>query len=291
MTKKIFCVLKSLLAVSMTKAITINLKLTRMNKYFLLLLTTVVLSGYGCKKGDKAGPEDTNPTSYRLRSMTWSQGQVYSFTYKNGLVSRIDNGTSIILNGQTYTMNDYTTYEYTDGLCTKATSYCGGCSQDGNYITYEYNSTRQAIRENYYYKKGAFAGYSSFQYDSNGKLIEKDDSTTGGTVKQAYTYNSAGNLSHTVSRTKLSSPNYPDEAVEEMDWKSFDDKVNFIRTVNGLPVNYPSAYNMGVFLTQSTNNYWYSQNTDYRYEYNDEGLPVKIFYAGLTVTLDYEKYK
>lgn len=120
-----------------------------------------------------------------------------------------------------------------------------------------------------------------------------------GTVdfRHVYEYNN-NNLATLTTYTLWSTP----QRKSKEEFSNYDGKINFIRAVNGLPV----SHDMHSYSSFSRNNhgfikhYWdvdmnkdYLAPTDmaYSYEYNEAGLPTKMYYGGWTVTYEYEKRK
>ena len=120
--------------------------------------------------------------------------------------------------------------------------------------------------------------------------------------RYVFTYNSNNNLTSVINYILWSTP----QQKVKYEWLSFDNKVNFINAVNGLPITFIWDNNYSAYSSSSPNNYLdqnyytpvdinqpfgpanYISNS---YQYNEEGLPIKLFSGPWTVTFEYEKYK
>jgi hypothetical protein len=120
--------------------------------------------------------------------------------------------------------------------------------------------------------------------------------------RYVFTYNSNNNLTSVTNFILWSNP----QQKVKYEWLSYDNKVNFIKAVNGLPITFVWDNNYGAYSSSSPNNYidqnyyvpvdnsqsfgspHYINNS---FQYNDQGLPLKQFSGPWTVTFEYEKYK
>jgi hypothetical protein len=116
--------------------------------------------------------------------------------------------------------------------------------------------------------------------------------------RTVFTYNNNNNLTSAVNYILWSQP----QQKTKSECLSYDNKINYISAVNGLP----RTFNHGGSWSFSLNNYIdrnyhtpvdinqpfspasYTSNS---YQYNEEGLPTKMFSGPWTVTFEYEKYK
>jgi hypothetical protein len=131
-------------------------------------------------------------------------------------------------------------------------------------------------------------------------LVEKTDSSDKVNFRYVFTYTDNNNLESVTNYILWS------QRKAKYEWLSFDDKINFIKAVNGLPPTFMWDNNYNAYSSSSPNNYislnyyapinidqpfgaGYFENNSY--EYNDEGLPVKLFSGPWVVTFQYEKYK
>lgn len=244
-----------------------------------------------------------NPTSYILRKQTWSgvssNGESFAYFYNSDhLVSRIDryqwsNGTAD---------TTYSTFEYENGLCRKWTLYDGYARAFAyGYFIYEYNNSDLPVKRTYY-SDNAVDFYTFYKYDNANNLIEKFDSSQSIDFRSVYSYNSDNNLVKATEYILWSSP----QQKSQIEWSDFDQKVNFIKSVNGLPITAAYDNNYRSYSSSSPNNYHVESSydqvnidqpfgqpfSDYsQYEYNDENLPTKMVYGPWTVSFEYEKYK
>ena len=247
-------------------------------------------------------PVITNPTSYVLISDTWAgpitNGTSYLFSYNSDhLISTIEwiqwsNGST--LNGDTV----YYHYQYANGLCDKVIMNHNG---ETAYSTYEYNNKGLAIKV-VLYNGNLNQRTDLYTYDSANNLIKITDSTQQ--LNYVYEFSYDGNGSLTSMNTIQSQWQ---SQISRYEWNNFDDKVNYIKAVNGLPpssvslsddymyssLNSPHNYtseNYYAFVNVGQpfgNPYSFSKS----YQYNDEGLPTTLQSGPWTVTLVYEKYK
>lgn len=281
-----------------------------MKKGLPILISVVVLFSFSCKKcyelEKNAKPYITNPTSYVLKRQIWSgpttNGQSFLYIYNSDhLVSKIErynwgNGGS----SQTWYDTAHYSFEYTNGLCTK------WIIDEGfkGYYVYEYNNLKLPIKRTLYgnSNSGTPQSYSFYKYDNLNNLVEKIDSSSKVNFKYVFTYNSNNNLTSVINNILWSNP----QQKEKYEFTAFDNKVNFIQAVNGLPSTFIWDNNYHSYSSSSPNNLvssnWYtsvnlnqpfgSPNTsNYSYQYNDEGLPSKAFYGPWAITFEYEKYK
>lgn len=281
-------------------------------KFATILFATFLLLGVSCKKdllNSSNGPYITNPTSYILIRETWAgpttNGSSFLYIYDTShLVSKIEQyewGTYSVNGGQIQTFYDtsYYTFEYTNGLCSKSRVQSGGAE---GYYAYEYNDQKLPVKRTLYYTAtNNVQSYSFYKYDNANNLVEKTDSSDKLNFKDVFTYNTSNNL---VSLTDYILWSGPQKL--KYDWSTFDNKVNFIKAINGLPPTYVLDNNFHSFSSSSPNNpvdesYYVPVDvnqlftapnlTNYAYQYNDEGLPTQMITGPWTVTFEYEKYK
>jgi hypothetical protein len=283
-----------------------------MNKQILLLISLVIFISFSCRKDIDSGKSKayiTNPTSYILKHQIWSgpttSGESFMYVYNSDhLISRIEryqwgtysaNGSSL----QTWYDTAYYRFEYTNGLCTKWTINEGGAN---GYFIYEYNDGKLPVKSTLYYSDSTVQSYSLYIYDNLNNLIEKIDSSDKINFRYLFTYNNNNNLTSVTNNILWSTP----QQKVKYEWLTFDNKVNFIKTVNGLPSTFVWDNNYHSYSSSSPNNflaenYYIPVNmdqpfgspnfTNYSYEYNKEGLPTKMWYGPWLVTFEYEKYR
>jgi len=281
-----------------------------MKKEFLfgfLIISAIIFS---CrKKYDFVDGNNQNPTSYILKKETWSgsttNGEAFAFFYNNDrLVSRIERyqwGTYSVNGGppQTWYDTSYYTFEYVNGLCKKSNVKDGGA--DG-YFVYEYNNKNLPVKRTCYHQDNTIQYYTLYKYDTADNLIEKVDSSIAVNYRSVCTYDNDGNLLSLIYYQLWSTP----QKKSKYEWPTFDHKVNFIKAVNGLPVTIALDNGYGSYSSLSPNNFQ-SENFyppvdidqpftspisySYSYEYNNEGLPVKIIDGPWTISFEYEKYR
>lgn len=283
-----------------------------MNKQFVLFILLISLLSFSCRKErdcEKNESYITNPTSYLLKRQIWTgpttNGGSFLYVYNSDhVVSRIERyqwGTYSSNGGPLQTWYDtaYYTFEYTNGLCTKWSVDEGGAK---GYFVYEYNEKKLPVKRTLYYNNHTIQSYSFYKYDNADNLIEKTDSSDKVNFRYVFTYNSSNNLTSVTDNILWSNP----QQKMKYEWLAFDNKVNFIKAVNGLPSTFVWDNNYHSYSSSSPNNFiaenYYSPvNMDqpfgspiyfnYSYEYNNEGLPTKMKYGPWLVTFEYEKYK
>lgn len=282
-----------------------------MNKLISLFVLLASLLNFSCKKRIDFVPGEgviTNPTSYILKRQTWTgpstNGESFLYVYNNNhLVSRIERyqwGTYSVNGGpQIWHDTAYYSFEYTKGLCTKWKIDETGAS---GYFVYEYNGKNLPVKRTLFDTDNNAQSYDFYKYDNAGNLIEKTDSSTRVIFRYVFNYDSNNNLTSVTDNILWSIP----QQKIRYDYLTFDNKVNFIKAVNGLPLAFEFDNNYHSYSSSSPNNmlsvnYYTPVNidqpfgapisTNYSYEYNDEGLPTKMQYGSWIVTFEYEKYK
>ncbi len=289
-----------------------------MKKQYLLFIPLFLSLLSSCKKDFVESADDpktqtnhiTNPTSYVLKKQSWTgppnSGHHFSYEYNaDHLVSKIERyqwGTYSVDGGpeQRWETTDYYTFEYTNGLCTK---WRIQTSAGDGYFTYEYNNKNLPVKRTVYHTNdNTPQGYSFYKYDSSNNLVEKIDSSDKVDFRYVFTYNNKNNLTSVIDYILWSAP----QQKVKYEWLSHDDKVNFIKAVNGLPVTFILDNNFNAYSSSSPNNAtgqnYYTTvdisqpfgHPDYNstsFDYNEEGLPLKQYFPSGTYTFEYEKYK
>jgi hypothetical protein len=248
-----------------------------------------------------AGPKITNPTDYLLVSQTWtgptSNGLSYILSYNDeNLLSDAEDiqwwGGSTA-NGDT----SYLHFEYSNGLCQKWTETHNGAT--GSAI-YEYNSKGLPVKV-VFYNYDTYYKTDRYEYDSDDRLVRVVDSSWQLNFIYEYSYDDHGNPAILNKRSLTDSTKTRNE------WTSYDDKVNCLRAVNGLPTEsilYSdiNSYYSSMLHNVLTNNYTaigFINSTDpptteqyqYQYQYNEQGLPTQIVSGPWIITNTYRKYK
>lgn len=287
-----------------------------MNKISLLLLSIVLLFCISCKKETEEITKATysnipnnNPTSYLLKSQIWSGpstnggGFFYYYNSDNQVykIKRHQWGTGSSNGGPVVRWDDTTYYyfEYTNGLCTKWTIDDHGSK---GYYTYDYNAQNLPYKRTTYGASNMVQGYCFYKYDKNNNLIERKDSSYQLNFRYDFTYDSNNNLTSVTDNILWSNP----QQKMKYEFLTHDQNVNFIKAVNGLPITFIWDNNYHSYSSSSPNNFL-TQNYyvpvdanqpfgqprvyNYSYDYNDEGLPVKMEYSPWLVTFTYQKYK
>jgi hypothetical protein len=283
-----------------------------MTNKLLLFISLISLLNFSCRKvkdRSTSEPYISNPTSYVLKRQIWTgpttNGESFLYVYNSDhLVSKIERyqwGTFSANGGPPQTWQDtaYYTFEYTNGLCTKWSIDEGGAK---GYYVYEYNEKKLPVKRTLYYSDHTVQSYSFYKYDNADNVIEMTDSTNKVDFRYVFTYNSSNNLTSVTDNILWSNP----QQKIKYEWPTFDNKVNFIKAVNGLPSTFVWDNNYHSYSSASPNNvlaenYYVPVNMDqpfglpiyynYTYEYNNEGLPTTMKYGSWIVTFEYEKYK
>jgi len=284
-----------------------------------LFLVVFLLPG-GCRKtGDNNNAVITNPTSYILKKRTISipnsWGVTTEFFYNSrNLVSQIKsvrwNQGSVY--GQPvriwYDTTNYS-FEYTNGRVSRSTF---GNGPSTAYYIYEYNAAGLLFRRTTYQpyiaydpatggtKPDTMKRYNLYSYDNNRNLSEVIDSTNKTAFRHEFTYDGNGNMVSEI----IYEVEYQMKLKSE--WSDFDNKVNFVKAINGLPPTYPwdntffayscsSPGNFGVQKEYSTTridqSFVNTASNSYSYEYNEEALPTKMIGGNSVVTFEYQKFK
>jgi len=287
-----------------------------MTKNLLLAVVTMSLL-CGCKKvfvEDSPNPAATqNPTSDELVSEAWSypstgQGLSLAFSYdQQHLVS------SIVANQWSATPpnNPATTFqmEYSNGRLSRITDNLG----DTYSLTY--NSSGQLILLS---AGPQNVDSSTFSYDDQGNLtgLKEELVTANETIFHVFSYDNLNDLVSEVDSQTLGTQVIgsqiiaPQLLVVKYFWSGYDNKVDFSLSVNGFPpalfavlLHFGGGFNGEGNAIMSPHNAGAVADTvvtpvqnpasdafPFAYQYNEQGLPVSIQYAGWTVTLQYQAY-
>lgn len=284
------------------------------------LLIIIALSVISCRKEitPVAASPSQNPTSYELVSETWSgvatNGESILFTYDSthlltdykqiqwgqGGYSITDSG-NFPLPG--FSDTSYNHLEYSNGRVSK--QYVIDKNGGQGYWTYEYNSKGWLVKITTYDLNGQPEdGYTYlYSYNENGQVTDmRQGDASAPSYHDTFEYDSAGNLTKEVDSTLYINPAW----VQISEYSNYDNKINFVRALNGYPTTYSTGNNFGVVSSFSPNNYgkveYYGSiqpgdpfgllsSSVNAYQYNDQGLPVQIVSGPWTVTLQYQKYK
>jgi hypothetical protein len=248
-----------------------------------------------------AMPAISNPTDYLLMTQTWtaptSNGLSYILTYNDQNLladaEEIQWWGGSVSNGDT----SYVHFEYTNGLCRKLTQTHNGSTGS---VLYEYNGKGLPVKA-VFYNSNEYYKTDKYQYDSADRLLRVIDSSWQINFIYEYSYDDQGDPDMEIAS------NITDSSKTKYEWSSYDDKINYIRAINGLPRGYLLTGDFtGNFASMPhnvlTNNYTttvfpYSSDvpgtwqTQYQYEYNEQGLPTRIFENTWIITNTYRQYK
>jgi len=271
-----------------------------------------------CRK--QPPPAPSFRTSSLLTRITWSgpatNGLSYLFSYNNeGLVSKVTNTAwgTFQINGIQSMWKDtsYTYFEYSNGRVSKS----WGSGFSSAYFRYQYDNKGLLTKRIYYssVRVGPDSAtavlvndvpvhFYSYLYDDKENLSEMVDSSQGQVnFRYVFDYNEHNDL---ISCTNFwyNGTSTPQQK-EKYEWSDFDDKINFMAAVHGLPATFQWDNNYISYSSSSPNNfgvqrYYLPVKADeafkgyclyeWYYQYNNDGLPIKITNNPWTITLEYK---
>ena len=283
--------------------------LPRFNSLLFCYFVSVVF--ICCKKDNIRSMVDNgkgNPTSYLLEQITdggkgGMGGLDYYFEYNTdnqvSEIKRVQWGYVTYGNNPPVRQENAMTYsfEYVNKLPVKCTLI-----DDVFMWTFAYEYEGDRIVKNTVRYFGVNVQDSTFySYDPHGNLGEAVLFKNNAKYKSEFTY---GNdlITHTSYLLDVNlKQKYRSEYV------AFDKKINFIRAINGLPATFivddisfydhtsPGPGNntqiKSSCIVGINDNFTSLNSVNYSYEYNEEGLPVRMDVNGLTSIFKYRKYK
>jgi hypothetical protein len=266
-----------------------------------------------CKKSDTTPEPGDNPTHYLLTHQTFtngtpSQDEGLILTYNSdNQVSSIKRYSYVVSSSKPDTF--YTTFLYNKyGHCSMAVYRSSFNAQYPDTMFYQYavRYSRQVTMAVYHYYSGGVFNTTTYyySYDASGNLTAQHDTTYGDYYNDDYSYNAMNNIKAIDHRWLESST----PKIARYEFVQFDDKVNFMLAINGLPVSFWNYVSKGgIVYSQTTPHnattqrlfygvtegqpYTYSRDNNYSYDYNEDGLPVKMTFTYGTFTFEYKKYK
>jgi hypothetical protein len=276
--------------------------------FAILLVVTV-----SCKKSETTPLAGGNPTHYLLTRETYTNGTPSAnegliFTYNsNNLVIGVKRYANIISGSKADTI--YTTFQYNKyDHCSMVVSNWSFNAGYPDTMLYQYADPYSSLITSAVHKGNsggvAYTTTYYYTYDAYGNLSTRHDTSGGSWNNFDYTYDAMGNLQcmdmHFTEGAKPRKARY--------EFPQFDDKVNYMLAVNGLPPlfwnyggrsasQYPqtAAHNATLQRLYTSVNedqpFNYSRDDVYTYEYNEDGLPTKMSYKYGTFTFEYKKYK
>ncbi len=273
-------------------------------KHFLFILLAAMFF-VTCKKDDDNSKVLTPPCKLNQQSFfhpnaTNSERSNLSFNADGFIeeIQRIQQPGDYYVNGQgpfqSTPDTSYLYFEYENGRVTKTRSSEYG---DQRFTVFEYTGDLLTTSIDYF-DVGVIEGYHLFSYDSQGHLIERIDSTTQANFKYVLEYD-GDNLTSLEVINLVETPQKKSKTL----YSNFDDQQNFALAIHGLPASFVYANNLHLYHTLSPNNYQFEQyhfpipitedytdwlDYDYSYEYNADGFPTKMNYAGWEVSFTYE---
>lgn len=206
-------------------------------RFMLFCLVSFVF--ISCKKNTEPAVVDNghgNPTSYVLEQLSYeansgTDGSSFYFQYNtNNQVSEIRNvhWTKIAYNNDPPVRQENTTtysFEYVNQLAVKCTQNVGFASWT---IEYGYSGDKIA-KKTIRLANGIAQDSTLYKYDTEGKLIEAVIYTDKANFRSEFTYDN-----DLISRTNYILNTNPQQKYK-IGFSGFDNKINFIRTINGLP--------------------------------------------------------
>jgi hypothetical protein len=267
---------------------------------FCYIVSIVLIS---CTKDDVTGIvgiEKGNPTSYLLEQLTYverdgSNSAHHYFQYDSSDQVTEIKGVSW-KNGRYEIIFTYR-FEYVNQLAVKCrlNADLGSSITDYDYIGDHVSKQTRRLTD------GTFQDSTVYEYDSDGKPVETIVYTDKVAKRSQYTYDK-----NIITRKTYIFNNSPQEKYK-IEYSGFDNKINFIRTINGLPkIFVGDDFSFFLSTTPAIGNHtimkYYANvrlNENYgvfdtyknSYEYNEEGLPTKMHFDGFTIIFKYRKYK
>jgi hypothetical protein len=272
----------------------------------IYLITAGLMLLIACKKEEhEVYTNPDNPTNYVLSKITASysgvpaSGETFTYTYNSDyqLVRIAD---SEWYTGSPADTGAYT-FEYADHRCIRSMrkSYF---NQFDVYTDYAYNSGGHLSSYNQTFN-GQYLGVGSFNYDPDGNLDISTFSSASSLIKRNYSYDKDKNL---TGIAEYSEDNINPQQDTKTLWGNYDGKVNFMKTINGLPANFTMYYMYFSYNLLSPGNprthsmypqvahgnpYTDSMAVVYSYEYNDAGLPIKAICDQYQLSFDYKLFR
>jgi hypothetical protein len=283
--------------------------ISRLFRIILFCLVSIVF--ISCKKDTVPAAVDNgkgNPTSYVLEQLSYeanggTDGSTFQFQYNaNNQVSEIKNvqWTKITYNNDPPVRQESTTtytFDYINQMAVKCTQNVGTASWTAEYNYVGDQISRKTIR----LASGLAQDSTLYKYDTEGKLTETLISTDKANYRSEFTYSN-----DLITRTNYILNANPQQKYR-IGFSGFDNKINFIRAINGLPKGFGGEeYSFFFYATNAPGNYTQTKyygftglndnftafsTTKYTYEYNEEGLPTRMYADDYATTFKYRKYK
>ena len=284
-----------------------------------ILLYLIILLLCGCGSDPVTSPTSStlsNPTTLLLKKKVWETAAntngstiLYFYNDKNLIseIQRIQWGTGSVNGGpmEIWVDTSYQFFEYDNNNRAIKSIYSDYPLSKGypsSYREYEYQD-ELLIKHTVFYPDYRVFEINSYTYDVNNNLIETVTTRHSGEVfKHKMEYTDNGNLKTITRFTLWKNPHKK----RKYEYSNFDSGVNFIKAVNGLPITFIWNNNHGSYCSTCPNNYIRSEyypdvdiDQEYKaprdylrtYEYNEEGLPVRLRDGSATVTFEYERYR
>ncbi len=267
----------------------------------LIVITTAIVLLSACKKQPTVYTNPDNPTNYVLKKLTFASSddsEIYICNYDAAYrLQRIDwskwqqgsnNGTASF------------SFDYAGNLCTKITY-----AYSSNPYIYAYNYTYNGNRQLTWCSVSGLSiyDYRYYGYDGAGSMNTLTDSSGNGLAQTTYTYDTNKNLA--TQPHYYGGHNGPQYS--KTIFYAYDDKVNFMKTINGIPPDFTLQYYTDfTFNLLSTNNIssftsyslaslagpaYDSLSSNYSYEYTAAGLPAKVTNRDAKALFEYEKFR
>jgi hypothetical protein len=266
-----------------------------MRNTYPLIAALFLLSATACRKDAKLpAAAQTNPTSDQLVSLKWSSpnwgfyedfqydATTHLVTYFQGAYN---NYLPLIPDGRDSVL-EYVSYD--QGRASGYGNSAGNIGAD----TFHYNSN--GLLDTVLFSYGwSVPSWQANKYNTAGELTDifQYDGYLNVVVNHyVFTYDNAGDVIQEVDSALAPYP----LSVQTVRYSNYDNKVNFILSVNGLP--YTFLLSFGLPYTFSPHNFGTATINDTTvincsYQYNTQGLPTQIAYDGDTAVLTYQQYK
>jgi hypothetical protein len=243
--------------------------------YFSLVALTSVLFLANCKKKhDTPAPTNTTtPTCYMLND-TLNGAVENDFTFDNN--NRV---TKVYYHNPTPSASTYFTFQYNgNGVRTKATLYdVNGIPL--SYSSYIYDSGGRLVTDSIYVNNNypispasyAVDSITTFQYNSSGQIIRRDDKgiTSGLTSYATYTRDANNNI--------LTEMDYNGGVIHETITSTYDDKISYGTYYSTLYPEYAQGKNNTLTETHKDGSGTTINSSSFTaiYTYNSNNYPVK----------------
>lgn len=267
---------------------------------FILAATALSLAFSSCLKQDNE-PRGMTDSGFRLSGISWSDGKAVRFRYDgDNRIERIEYGRGRYTTASFDVLDSYWEYKYLRGRCNQVYYHCF-CDSDSHRRTFVYDEDGRVILAESHAADGRFTSFTKYRYDGTGRLAEARDSAASIVSQRIFSYGEDENLSSmTIFRSG------PAGATRERrEWRMYDSGHSYIHEIPGLPVDDVNLDALRGYITWTRNNYLGERvyqavpedepqrvyiDTELRYTYDANGLPVQLDLPGKQARFVYEKY-